>query len=535
MSDEQKGFCGCVILVIVALLIGVGLRSRSFAQFLTMGGVVIIGILALLWSLNGFSEEGCLNKLWGVCCGIVCLVSVACVGNFLVTGNYEQSIKLISWNAGQATLTPAAPVQAVETATATPPLPPTYTPTPAPIPQPTITPTSMPSPQPGSTGAIAPTATPSPVTQGTVAGDWQGLSETDLAREQVAVTLNEVWALPAPEAARAADELRAIGGTVSGEGQRAAGLLMAVAIERSGDVNAASTVYQEIAKVTPSDPYAVSAAFRKRFLEKPQRNRSEAEKFYATIFGEPEVEGWFLVSDQWEQDTTRRLAAQALVDMRADQLAFRFFQFLRSQALFPQPYAYLFILLVLTIGAKIVMLPLYAKAAQNTVRLRRLLPEMQMIQAVYKDDPLVMNQRLAEFYQRHGISTFLGGCGALIVDMIFVISALVALGGFMPQLVLDNARFWWIPDVTQRDLSILVIWALFNWIVSVSIGASQQLQQQLGQSPIPASCSFAVGGVVSVGIAWFLKWPSYVFIFWLLLSVLGMLINGILTVIFVRE
>jgi hypothetical protein len=144
MSDEQKGFWGCIALIGIALLIGVGLRSRSLVQFLVTGAGVVFGILSAIWCFGALSKEGCSSKLVGLWWGAMGVSLAITVGTFLVTGDYDQSIQL--WNRiwGQATPTPATSVQSEVTPEAT--LMPTETvqatptPTLTPTPQPTATP-----------------------------------------------------------------------------------------------------------------------------------------------------------------------------------------------------------------------------------------------------------------------------------------------------------------------------------------------------------------------------------------------------------
>jgi hypothetical protein len=162
MSDEQKGFWGCIALIGIALLIGVGLRSKSLVQFLVMGAGVVFGILSAVWCLGGLSGEGCSSKLVGLWWGAMGVSLAITVGTFLVTGDYDHSLQL--WNRlwGQVTPTPEASVQSDGTPEAT--LMPTETvqatatPTLAPTPQPTFTPT--PAAAPPTTAATSPAETP---------------------------------------------------------------------------------------------------------------------------------------------------------------------------------------------------------------------------------------------------------------------------------------------------------------------------------------------------------------------------------------
>jgi membrane protein insertase Oxa1/YidC/SpoIIIJ len=546
MSDEQKSLWGCIGLITIALLVGIALRSQNIKQFLVMCGEIVIGIMALVWGLSSLSEDGCLNRLWTIFCGLVTLTMVTAVGAFLITGDYERATRIANWYI--STPTPGSDEQAqVETT-------PTATPTPQPTPTPTATPTPVIISTPASTPAVL------------AAGDRSWLAETKVPVEKVTEALNEIWDASAPDAVQMANRLNAGLEMASVEGKYAAGLLIAATHERAEDLDAAYFAYEQVKEEAADTPYATSADVRLCFLPVPELTPSaesgeeaeelnplerlqrlkgkepkDPEEICEAILDEPDAEGWFLLSEQWLWDTTRRVASQALVDMRADDLSFRFFQFLRLQSPFPKPYAYMFILLAMTIGVKILALPLYIRTARTAIRMRRLQPEIQLIQSVHGDDPMAMQRRLAEFYQKQGLNVG-SGCAVFIVDLIFVIWALVALGSFSPQLILDDAKFFWVSDVTQRNFGILLVWEVLNLLQVMITSMSQQMRQQLRQLEqqwgqqfdLPTgwlSCSVVIGAVVSTGVAWYLKWPTYVFVFWILLSVLGILINGVLKAI----
>jgi YidC/Oxa1 family membrane protein insertase len=318
--------------------------------------------------------------------------------------------------------------------------------------------------------------------------------------------------------------LRAARKTASEEGKRAAGLLVAVALERARDLTGARATYKEIVEEAKGTPYATTATFRLRLIEHLQPTPEALENIYQTVAAEPAAEGWFLGSTQWTWTTTRRAAWHALVELRADHLSFRFFAFLRAQSLFPTPYAYLFVLLALGIGIKLLELPFYVKLAAGWRQLRRLRPQIQNIQSAYRDDPQTGWQRLAALYQEAGVNPR-AGCAVFVVDLIFVIWALVALSKFSPQMALDGATFWWIADVLQRDFRILALWGMLSLIQGKINPVGQ-----LGQGP-QATCGALIGSVIFMGIIWYLQWPAYVIIFWVLLSVLGMFMNLALVVL----
>jgi hypothetical protein len=128
MSDEQKGLWGCVALIGVALLIGVGVRSKSLVQFLVMAAAALGGLIAVVWGLGSLSKEGLWNKLMALWWGFWAVWLAIAVGSFLRTGDYDSAAQRLGIG---ATSTPEAASTRTEAVQAT------VTPT---IPRPTLTP-----------------------------------------------------------------------------------------------------------------------------------------------------------------------------------------------------------------------------------------------------------------------------------------------------------------------------------------------------------------------------------------------------------
>lgn len=351
--------------------------------------------------------------------------------------------------------------------------------------------------------------------------DWGWLSGRDVRRDWVTDGLNTIWRLSSREERTGeAKALRAAQRKASKEGKRAAGLLIGAALERAADRQGATAAYRSIVQEEKGTPYAASAAARLRLLEGPKGGK-EREALWEKVAAESETEGWYIESGQWAWTTSRRAALQALVDSRSGRLSFRLFAFLRSMSTFPTPYGYLFVLLVLGVGVKVLALPLHARTAKLTVQLRRLQPEIQMIQRSYAGDPAAMQQRLLQLWSRHGLNPW-GGCAVALVDLIFVIWGLVTLSDFSPQLALDTARFWWVSDVTKPNLGIVMLWLGVSFLQGLYSAAVQPGQG--GKVVV----QLLVSGVIFMGIAWYWAWPAYVLIFWGLLALLGILISLIL-------
>lgn len=346
------------------------------------------------------------------------------------------------------------------------------------------------------------------------------LSAAEVPHDSVTSALNTLQALPAQEAAREAIAYRTAREKASDSGKQAADLLTAVALERTNDSAAAVAAHHAVIGEAGNTPYAATARFRLQALEKAALD--VAEKWYQKAATEPEAQGWFLSSNQWQWSTTRRAAWQALVDLRGNYLSSRFFAYLRSKSFFPVQLSFLFVLLALTVGAKILSLPFGVKAARFMGQFRRLKPEIENLQAIYGDDLGKMQERLNSLYKERGVNP-LSGCAISLLDLIFVIWALYALSSYVPQMALDGARLWWISDVTRFDFGILGVWVACS-LLSVLMTTPYQMQ-----SGAQVFFGFIIFSAVIVGIAWYWSWPAYIIIFWVLLTIVGMLTHIALT------
>lgn len=355
--------------------------------------------------------------------------------------------------------------------------------------------------------------------------NWSWLA-AEVSREQVSTALNHIWSSSTVEASGTVEAIRVLADQVTGEGRQAAGLLLAVALERAGG-GQVEEAYQQAVDGARGTPYAVSASFRTRQLAAAQEGVEALKTAYATFADQPPAEGWFLLSDAWTWSTRRRAALAAQIDLNADRLSVRFFQYLRSLSPFAPPHAYLFILLALTIGVKFLELPLLSKAARMSSELRRLKPRAQEIQQLYAGDPVAMQHHMQALYRSSGINPA-SSCTLPLVDLIFVVWALVSFNSFVPQLLLDGASFAWIPDVTRWNLSLTIVWAGVIWVITTIATVANSPPATAAQ----LSCSSLITSALIVGISWRWHWPAYIFLFWMSLAITGPALGAVLQFIF---
>jgi len=349
--------------------------------------------------------------------------------------------------------------------------------------------------------------------------DLTWLSGADVPAPRVTEALQAIWVMPPAEAALHVERLtRAVQGA-SEEGRQAAAFLAAVAQERAGQPGEAALAYRQQSKTAKNTPYGVSARFRLAFLSEKLDN----ERPCLTWRDEPEQHGWFLTPDGWARTTTRLAALKTLVELRRNYLSVRLFDFLRERAPFPDQYRYIFVLLGVTVGSMLLALPWRVKVAAVGEKVRRVRPEIRNLASIYGSEPLEQQKALLALYRREGIN-FGSGCVVMVVELVFVIWVLVAMSSYSPQLALDGARFFWVPDVTAFSFHVCLVWVALVTILPVITGAIQSM----GQHPCVYVAASLIMLCIFVAMAWYWQWPSYVFVFWILQAIVGQVLLGIL-------
>jgi membrane protein insertase Oxa1/YidC/SpoIIIJ len=357
------------------------------------------------------------------------------------------------------------------------------------------------------------------------AQDW--LRGKQVPADKVTDELNALWAMETGAAAKQAERWQQAAKGASDEGKLAAALLNAVALERAGQPHNARSAYETLTGKGDKTPYGTSAAMRLKLMDQSTEEQTKIFREVGDEQGEEaQQEGWFLVGKKWERTTRQRAALSSLVEARSDQLLMRGFQYLRQQSPFPPALHFLFILIVITLAARVLTLPLTVRTARFTRAVQKLKPEIEHIQARCSTDFVRFQQEMAELYARNNLSVT-SGCLLGLVDLIFIIVALVTLSGFSPQMRLDGASLWWMSDVTRFDLPIAIIWIVMGFLQLLIFGSAGMPKQTISQI-LSGSVFFSL---IILAIAWYWEWPAYVFIFWLLLGIAGILFNRIVMLV----
>jgi membrane protein insertase Oxa1/YidC/SpoIIIJ len=513
-KDTEQGL-GCFGLIVVATWIGFIWRAQSnWGNFWAMMGVEVLFLFMALLAIGGLTSDNGWYQLLGGIAGIYAISCLIAIGMFLYNGNYEASMKFVTWK-WKATTASAPPVSE----------------TPALVELPTSE---------------------------ADAGPWAWLLAPNISEYTFVATLNDIWDQTPSQASDTVASLQRaaiLAGPLSNK--QAIDLLTAVALERAGDEISAHAMYQQIVNRNSSDGYTASAKYRLHFVKVPPekfnllklgqwstqkiqyQNRAKAaqiEAEYTAIIREPEASGWFIIGEKWQWGTNRMAAIQNMLNRKSDQISFEFFQYLRAQSPFPKQYSFLYIILFLTLGVKFLALPIYARQAKLAILSPKIQREVQWLESLYSGDQAQLNAHRNEVYEKYRVE-MVSGCIMPMVDMIFVVWAFIAIQGYVPQLALDGARFLWLDNLIERNLWMLVLWA---GIYLVNAAITGELQAY-GRSSNPnlsdadATTAGCISLAIGIGFWGWIMWSNHIssalVVFWTCLLLISMFITVILRAI----
>jgi len=130
---------------------------------------------------------------------------------------------------------------------------------------------------------------------------------------------------------------------------------------------------------------------------------------------------------------------------------------------------YGWVLVIFGVAVRLIMWPLNQSAMRSSIKMQRLQPELQAVQAKYKSDPQKQQQEIMRVYREHGMSPFspLAGCLPALIPMP-VLMALFFV--FQNTIEFRGVPFLWLHDISLSDpfyilpLAMGVSMALLSWI-----------------------------------------------------------------------
>ena len=112
--------------------------------------------------------------------------------------------------------------------------------------------------------------------------------------------------------------------------------------------------------------------------------------------------------------------------------------------------SYGWVLVVFGVVVRLVLWPLNQKAMRSSMKMQRLQPELQAIQAKYREDPARLQQEMMKVYKAHGMTPFsaFGGCLPALIPMPVLIALFFV---FQNTIVFRGVSFLWLPDISLMD------------------------------------------------------------------------------------
>lgn len=124
---------------------------------------------------------------------------------------------------------------------------------------------------------------------------------------------------------------------------------------------------------------------------------------------------------------------------------------------------------------RLLLWPLNQKAMRSMTAMQAIQPEMQALQARYKEDPQRLQQEMLKLYKEHKVNPF-GGCWPMLIPYPFLIAVFFVLQN---TIELRGVSFLWMPDLSRADpLYIIPVFMALSMFGLSKIG-------QMGIAPNP--------------------------------------------------
>jgi YidC/Oxa1 family membrane protein insertase len=158
-------------------------------------------------------------------------------------------------------------------------------------------------------------------------------------------------------------------------------------------------------------------------------------------------------------------------------------------------------IILLTIIVKMILYPLTVKQVKSTKAMQELQPKMKEIQAHYKNNPQLMQQKISGLYKDAGVNP-LAGCLPLLIQMPILMGMYYSLFNFeYPSAA--AAQFLWIPSLSAPDPYYIlpVLSAASTFFVQKMTTTEMNAQMKIMMTAMPIfigwiSLNFAAGLVL---------------------------------------
>lgn len=173
-------------------------------------------------------------------------------------------------------------------------------------------------------------------------------------------------------------------------------------------------------------------------------------------------------------------------------------------------------IVLFTIILQILVFPLTRKSLKATVAMKKIQPQLQLLQKQYRNDPQRLNAELLNLYRRHGINP-LGGC----LPMLLQLPIFWALFTTLRNAYELRGAHWifWIKDLSTYDPYYIlpILMGALMFIQQISAGATSDPTQKQMAFLMPVLFTFL-----------FAKFPAGLVLYWTVNSLLTLILQFII-------
>ncbi len=167
-------------------------------------------------------------------------------------------------------------------------------------------------------------------------------------------------------------------------------------------------------------------------------------------------------------------------------------------------------IILMTVALRICLFPLTLKSIKTTVSMRRLKPEIDALNAKFKDDAQAKNLAMMELYKKHGVNPF-GGCLPQLVQMPVWFAMYTTL---QTATEMYHTKFLWFSDMSAPDK-----YYVLPLLLGVFMIVQQRIVPQQGIDPMQQKMMmYLLPGVFTVMMLFL---PAALGVYMLTNSILG--------------
>jgi len=162
--------------------------------------------------------------------------------------------------------------------------------------------------------------------------------------------------------------------------------------------------------------------------------------------------------------------------------------------------SYGWVLIIFGVGVRLILWPLNQSAMRSSLRMQRIQPELQALQAKHKGSPEKMQAEYMKLLESHGMTPFsqFSGCLPMLIPMP-VLFALFFV--FRNTIEFRGVPFWWMSDLSLKDP---------YYILPIVMGLSMFLLSWVGLRNAPPNPQAKMMGYMMPGmmVVLFLGFPA---------------------------